>query len=117
MTPTWVFPAYPLLLTAPFASTLIQAATQTNQHTVTLNTTAIALCAVATQGAGCLIAFMISAAFIYRLMTQKLPRDFQRPGVVRMTKKSTCHCLSKIQADQELVHFYRTVCVYSGRTR
>ncbi|KAK1987859.1 C4-dicarboxylate transporter/malic acid transporter [Colletotrichum cereale] len=81
MTPTWVFPAYPLLLTAPFASNLIQAAIQTNQHTVTLNTTAIALCAVATQGAGCLIAFMISAAFIYRLMTQKLPRDFQRPGV------------------------------------
>ncbi|OHW91467.1 c4-dicarboxylate transporter malic acid transporter [Colletotrichum incanum] len=81
MTPTWVFPAYPLLLTAPFASNLIQAATQTNQQTVTLNTTAIALCAVATQGAGCLIAFMISAAFIYRLMTQKLPRDFQRPGV------------------------------------
>ncbi|KAG7054044.1 C4-dicarboxylate transporter/malic acid transporter [Colletotrichum scovillei] len=81
MTPTWVFPAYPLLLTAPFASNLIQAAVQTNQQVVTLNRTAIALCAVATQGAGCLIAFMISAAFIYRLMTQKLPRDFQRPGV------------------------------------
>ncbi|KAK2032241.1 C4-dicarboxylate transporter/malic acid transporter [Colletotrichum zoysiae] len=81
MTPTWVFPAYPLLLTAPFASNLIQAAAQTNQHTVTLNTPAIALCAVATQGAGCMIAFMISAAFIYRLMTQKLPREFQRPGV------------------------------------
>ncbi|KAK2001281.1 C4-dicarboxylate transporter/malic acid transporter [Colletotrichum falcatum] len=81
MTPTWVFPAYPLLLTAPFASNLIQAATQANQHIVTLNTPAIALCAVATQGAGCMIAFMISAAFIYRLMTQKLPREFQRPGV------------------------------------
>jgi len=81
MTPTWVFPAYPLLLTAPFASNLIQAATQANQHTVTLNTPAIALSAVATQGAGCMIAFMISAAFIYRLMTQKLPREFQRPGV------------------------------------
>uniref|UniRef100_L2G403 C4-dicarboxylate transporter n=1 Tax=Colletotrichum fructicola (strain Nara gc5) TaxID=1213859 RepID=L2G403_COLFN len=81
MTPTWVFPAYPLLLTAPFASNLITAASQTNQTQVILNRTAIALSAVATQGAGCLIAFMISAAFIYRLMTQKLPRDFQRPGV------------------------------------
>ncbi|TDZ23141.1 Malic acid transport protein [Colletotrichum orbiculare MAFF 240422] len=81
MTPTWVFPAYPLLLTAPFASQLIQAAAKSNQQQVILNRTAIALCAVATQGAGCLIAFMISAAFIYRLMTQKLPRDFQRPGV------------------------------------
>ncbi|KAM0588116.1 hypothetical protein ACHAP6_004147 [Verticillium nonalfalfae] len=38
--------------------------------------------AIAAQGAGCLIAFMISSAFIYRLMTQKLPRDAQRPGVV-----------------------------------
>ncbi|KAF6819972.1 c4-dicarboxylate transporter malic acid transporter [Colletotrichum sojae] len=82
MTPTWVFPAYPLLLTAPFASNLIMAAaSQANQQQVVLNKPAIALCAVATQGAGCLIAFMISAAFIYRLMTQKLPRDFQRPGV------------------------------------
>ncbi|OLN92176.1 Malic acid transport protein 1 [Colletotrichum chlorophyti] len=80
MTPTWVFPAYPLLVTMPLAGNLIAGAVQTNR-TGNLSTTAIALCAVATQGAGCLIALMISAAFIYRLMTQKLPRDFQRPGV------------------------------------
>ncbi|KAF6833134.1 C4-dicarboxylate transporter/malic acid transporter [Colletotrichum musicola] len=60
---------------------IMAAASQANQQQVVLNKPAIALCAVATQGAGCLIAFMISAAFIYRLMTQKLPRDFQRPGV------------------------------------
>lgn len=81
MTPTWVFPAYPLLLTCPFAAHLIDSADVAG-HPLSINKTAIALCATATQGTGCLIAFMISAAFIYRLMTQKLPRDMQRPGVV-----------------------------------
>lgn len=82
MTPTWVFPAYPLLLTAPFAAQLIAAA-EKSPRGLAINNTAVALAAVTTQGTGCLIAFMISAAFIYRLMTQKLPRDMQRPGVVR----------------------------------
>ncbi|KAK1251142.1 hypothetical protein MKX07_005697 [Trichoderma sp. CBMAI-0711] len=50
MTPTWVFPAYPLMLTAPFAGNLIAAASATGRIDVLL-------------------------------MTQKLPRDFQRPGV------------------------------------
>lgn len=81
MTPTWVFPAYPLLLTAPLAANLIASAELT-PHANTLNKPAVALCAATIQGMGCLIAFMISAAFIYRLMTQKLPRDMQRPGVV-----------------------------------
>ncbi|KAG6024598.1 hypothetical protein E4U41_001731 [Claviceps citrina] len=80
MTPTWVFPAYPLLLTCPFAAHLIDSADVAGRP-LSINKTAIALCATATQGTGCLIAFMISAAFIYRLMTQKLPRDMQRPGV------------------------------------
>ncbi|KAK2605908.1 hypothetical protein QQS21_003634 [Conoideocrella luteorostrata] len=63
-----------------FVAHLIEAA-DTSGHPLAINKTAIALCATATQGTGCLIAFMISAAFIYRLMTQKLPRDMQRPGV------------------------------------
>lgn len=80
MTPVWVFPAYPLLLTAPLASNLIQSAVSANEHP-RFNFTPMAFCAVAVQGTGFLIAFMICAAFIYRLMTQKLPRDAQRPGV------------------------------------
>ncbi|KAK7211615.1 hypothetical protein V2G26_018793 [Clonostachys chloroleuca] len=80
MTPTWVFPAYPLLVIAPFAANLIAAAERSGNLWV-LNKPAVAMCAVTLQGTGCLIAFMISAAFIYRLMTQKLPRDIQRPGV------------------------------------
>ncbi|KAI2610416.1 voltage-dependent anion channel-domain-containing protein [Hypoxylon sp. NC1633] len=80
MTPVWVFPGYPLLLTAPFASTLIaaDAAASSDQPA---NRLAVAMSAVAVQGTGFLISFMICAAFIYRLMTQKLPRDMQRPGV------------------------------------
>ena len=81
MTPAWIFPAYPMLLTAPLAGALIASADMAG-HSLSIDALAVALCAATTQGTGCLIAFMISAAFIYRLMTQKLPRDMQRPGVV-----------------------------------
>lgn len=81
MTPTWVFPAYPLLLTATFAANLIKAADKAGTTLINRGT-GVALGAITTQGTGCLIAFLISSAFIYRLMTQKLPRDFQRPGIV-----------------------------------
>lgn len=112
MTPTWVFPAYPLMLTAPFASNLIAAASSTGRIDV-LYAPAIAFSAVSTQGTGCLISLMISAAFIYRLMTQKLPRDFQRPGIVSFKfcepKKNfslNTNCLK--------VHFYWALCLHSG---
>lgn len=82
MTPTWVFPAYPMLLNGTLAACLLGGAVATNQELL-IDPLAVALGGFTTQGTGCLIAFMISAAFIYRLMTQKLPRDFQRPGVVR----------------------------------
>ncbi|KAI1442165.1 voltage-dependent anion channel-domain-containing protein [Annulohypoxylon stygium] len=80
MTPVWVFPGYPLLLSAPFASQLI-AANEVVSENPPINRLAIGMCAIAVQGTGFLISFMICAAFIYRLMTQKLPRDEQRPGV------------------------------------
>lgn len=41
----------------------------------------IAMAAVAVQGMGFSLSFMVLSAFVYRLMTQKLPRDTQRPGV------------------------------------
>lgn len=80
MTPVWVFPAYPLLITAPLAGNLINSSVKVG-HTSTLNALPIAMAAVAVQGMGFCLSFMILAAFIYRLMTQKLPRDMQRPGV------------------------------------
>lgn len=86
MTPVWVFPAYPLLLNAPFASNLIYSTVQVGEAP-DINFTPIAFCAITVQGTGFLISFMICAAFIYRLMTQKLPRDMQRPGVVSSNVK------------------------------
>ncbi|KAK8086587.1 c4-dicarboxylate transporter [Apiospora phragmitis] len=80
MTPVWVFPAYPLLLAAPFATNLITGVTQQNSAIV-IHRMAISLCALTVQGTGFLISFMVCAAFLYRLMTQKLPQDMQRPGV------------------------------------
>lgn len=80
MTPVWVFPAYPLLLTAPFGSNLIAGASKSGQL-ASLNTVAVAIASVTVQGTGYLISFMVCAAFLYRLMTQKLPRDAQRPGI------------------------------------
>ncbi|KAI1402001.1 voltage-dependent anion channel-domain-containing protein [Hypoxylon fuscum] len=80
MTPVWVFPGYPLLLAAPFASILIATETAASDNPP-IHKLAVAMCAISIQGTGFLISFMIMAAFIYRLMTQKLPRDMQRPGV------------------------------------
>lgn len=80
MTPVWVFPAFPLLLAAPFAANLIDAAAKQQGDSV-INKIAIAFSAITDQGTGFLISFMVCAAFLYRLMTQKLPRDNQRPGV------------------------------------
>ncbi len=80
MTPVWVFPAYPLLLAAPLGSNLIGAALRTGRLS-TINAVPVALASVTVQGTGFLISFMVCAAFLYRLMTQKLPRDHQRPGV------------------------------------
>ncbi|KAI0517265.1 voltage-dependent anion channel-domain-containing protein [Xylaria bambusicola] len=80
MTPSWVFPAYPLLLNATFATNLIST-DRVGPGDPRSNRLAVATTALTTQGTGFLISFMICAAFIYRLMTQKLPRDTQRPGV------------------------------------
>lgn len=85
MTPVWVFPAYPLLLIAPFAANLLQGSIATGDPGINghpIHRVAIASCALTIQGTGFLISYMVCAAFLYRLMTQKLPRDMQRPGVV-----------------------------------
>ncbi len=68
------------MLAAPFGANLITAANNTNQLEF-VNAVAIAAASITVQGTGFLIAFMVCAAFLYRLMTQKLPRDAQRPGV------------------------------------
>lgn len=81
MTPIWIFPAYPMLLVAPFAANLIDALPDSDAA-YKLNSIATAFGAVCVQGTGFLVSLMIYSAFIYRLMTQKLPREKNRPGMV-----------------------------------
>ncbi|KAF2280168.1 uncharacterized protein EI97DRAFT_439229 [Westerdykella ornata] len=75
MTPVWIFPAYPLLIIGPHASNL--------SPKITSPTTA--LCIIVSgfviQGIGFLVSLMIYSAFLYRLMTQKLPKESIRPGM------------------------------------
>ncbi|EAQ86608.1 hypothetical protein CHGG_07861 [Chaetomium globosum CBS 148.51] len=96
MTPVWVFPAYPLLLSAPFGGNLVSAASRAGQLDG-INTVPVALAAITVQGTGFLISFMICAAFLYRLMTQKLPRDHQRPGVFISIGPSGFTCAGLVQ--------------------
>ncbi|PMD26997.1 hypothetical protein NA56DRAFT_561651 [Hyaloscypha hepaticicola] len=80
MTPIWIFPAYPLLLMGPLAANLIDALPDA-AAAARINSIAIALAAICIQGTGFLVSLMIYSAFIYRLMTQKLPRETTRPGM------------------------------------
>jgi tellurite resistance protein TehA-like permease len=88
MTPIWIFPAYPLLLLAPFASNLIDAVPDSAAAS-RINSIAIMFGAICIQGTGFLVSLMIYSAFIYRLMTQKLPRETTRPGMVRRPSQCT----------------------------
>lgn len=74
MTPIWIFPAYPLLIIGPHAGILSGQLRPTRGLDVIIGGFAI-------QGIGYMVSFMVYAAFIYRLMTQKLPRESVRPGM------------------------------------
>lgn len=76
MTPIWIFPCYPLLVIGPHAGTLAK-------HLVNRPTDALTMIlgGFVFQGIGFLLSLMIYAAFIYRLMTEKLPQENLRPGM------------------------------------
>lgn len=74
MTPVWIFPAYPLLLVGPFAGNL--AHEQSGDRALE-----IIVGGVIVQGIGFMVSFMIYAAYLSRLMTQKLPAESTRPGM------------------------------------
>jgi tellurite resistance protein TehA-like permease len=81
MTPIWIFPAYPALLLGPLAANIISSLPD-NAAAERINAIAIAYGAMCVQGTGFMVSLMIYSAFIYRLMTQKLPRENRRPGMV-----------------------------------
>ncbi|KAI9686921.1 MAG: hypothetical protein M1822_002674 [Bathelium mastoideum] len=74
MTPIWIFPAYPLLVVGPHAGVL---ASKVSNH----RALDILIGGFTIQGIGFMVTLMIYAAFIYRLMTQKLPKESLRPGM------------------------------------
>lgn len=75
MTPVWIFPAYSLLIVGPHAGNL---APKVSSPTTALQ---IIFSGYIIQGVGFLVSLMIYSAFIYRLMTQKLPKESLRPGM------------------------------------
>jgi tellurite resistance protein TehA-like permease len=74
MTPSWIFPAYPLLLIAPIATVLTGVCSQPVGWLITIG-------AITLQGVGFLVSLMIYSAFVHRLMTHKLPAEAVRPGM------------------------------------
>lgn len=74
MTPIWIFPAYPMLIIGPHAGVLSQTLDPSRALAVILGGFTI-------QGVGFLVSMMIYSAFMYRLMTQKLPQEATRPGM------------------------------------
>ena len=74
MTPIWIFPAYPLLIIGPYAAVLSQTLEPKRAFNVIVGGFTL-------QGIGFMVSLMIYSAFIYRLMTQKLPQESTRPGM------------------------------------
>ncbi len=74
MTPVWIFPAYPLLIIGPHAGIL-------SSHLGPDRAVDIIIGGVTLQGIGYMVSLMIYSAFIYRLMTHKLPKESSRPGM------------------------------------
>ena len=74
MTPIWIFPVYPLLIIGPHAGVLAQTLPQARAFDIIIGGWTL-------QGIGFLVSMMIYSAYIYRLMTQKLPMESTRPGM------------------------------------
>ncbi|KAI9669657.1 MAG: hypothetical protein M1831_007353 [Alyxoria varia] len=77
MTPVWIFPAYPLLLVGPFAGVLSAAMTSSNHP----GAVSVIVGGTVLQGTGFMVSIMIYSAYLYRLMTQKLPEEGIRPAM------------------------------------
>lgn len=74
MTPVWIFPAYPLLIIGPHAANLAGKVPPLQGLDIIIGGFII-------QGIGFLVSLMVYSAFIYRLMTQKLPVANSRPAM------------------------------------
>ena len=75
MTPIWIFPAYPLLIIGPHAAILSEKLSNPR------DVIQVIVGGFTIQGIGFLVSLTIYSAFVYRLMTQKLPPEPLRPGM------------------------------------
>jgi C4-dicarboxylate transporter/malic acid transport protein len=75
MTPIWIFPAYPLLIIGPHAAALAQEMVNPREAL------AVIIGGFTIQGIGFLVSVTVYSAFVYRLMTHKLPAESLRPGM------------------------------------
>ena len=98
MTPVWIFPAYPLLVVGPLAAHL-GGQGYIDQERALL----ILIAGFACQGVGFLVSMTIYSAFIYRLMTQKLPREANRPAMFVSVGPSgfTCAAVAGMAANAQ----------------
>lgn len=74
MTPIWIFPLYACLIIGPHAGVLSAKLEPDRALPIIIGGTTI-------QGIGFMVSLMVYSAFIYRLMTQKLPKESMRPGM------------------------------------
>ncbi|KAF4248113.1 hypothetical protein CNMCM8980_006402 [Aspergillus fumigatiaffinis] len=74
MTPIWIFPAYPMLIIGPHAGILSAKLEPSRALPIIIGGTTI-------QGIGWLVSLAVYSAYVYRLMSQKLPRENVRPGM------------------------------------
>ncbi|KAM0715739.1 hypothetical protein Q7P37_008253 [Cladosporium fusiforme] len=74
MTPAWLLPIFPAMLTGTFASQIVK--TQPPQHQATIIVAGITM-----QGLGWMVSFLMYAVYITRLMQHGLPEPKLRPGM------------------------------------
>ncbi|KAK6394814.1 hypothetical protein LTR65_001606 [Meristemomyces frigidus] len=96
MTPVWIFPAYPLLVIGPHAGMLASKTSGSDALDIIIG-------GFIFQGIGFLVSLMIYAAFIYRLMTQKLPQESLRPAMFISIGPSGFTISGVVSMGQEIV--------------
>merc|ERR1711977_34040 len=95
MTPVWIFPAYPLLICGPHAANISKKLAPEQALPVIVGGFIL-------QGTGFMLSLMVYSAFLYRLMTQKLPKESLRPAMFISVGPSGFTITAFIQMGQEL---------------
>jgi tellurite resistance protein TehA-like permease len=96
MTPAWILPAYPVLLAGPLAAQLSKKLDKPESALL------IIFGGFILQGIGFMVSIMIYSAYMYRLMTQKLPTESLRPGMFISIGPSGFTVIALIGMSQQL---------------